>query len=51
MIDFHNHVIPKIDDGANDLMGTSLNMLNHAAEQGIADCGKYSSLPTHSKNV
>ena len=36
MIDFHNHVIPKIDDGAKDLE-TSLNMLNHAAEQGITD--------------
>ena len=36
MIDFHNHVIPQIDDGAKDLE-TSLNMLNHAAEQGITD--------------
>tara|TARA_Y100000816_G_scaffold234866_1_gene180506 strand:+ start:6029 stop:6826 length:798 start_codon:yes stop_codon:yes gene_type:complete len=36
MIDFHNHVIPQMDDGAKDLE-TSLNMLNHAAEQGITD--------------
>ena len=36
MIDFHNHVLPNIDDGSNSLE-MSLDMLSHAAEQGITD--------------
>ena len=36
MIDFHNHVLPNIDDGSKSLE-MSLNMLNHAYEQGITD--------------
>ena len=36
MIDFHNHVLPAVDDGSKSLE-MSLNMLGHAAEQGITD--------------
>ena len=36
MIDFHNHILPKIDDGSKSLE-MSLDMLRHAAEQGITD--------------
>ena len=36
MIDFHNHVLPNIDDGSRSL-DMSLDMLNYAAEQGITD--------------
>ena len=36
MIDFHNHVLPNVDDGSNSLE-MSLDMLSHAAEQGITD--------------
>lgn len=36
MIDFHNHVLPKIDDGSQSL-DISLNMLKHASDQGITD--------------
>jgi protein-tyrosine phosphatase len=36
MIDFHNHVLPCIDDGAKTLR-MSLRMLRHASEQGITD--------------
>ncbi|MEE2765746.1 MAG: CpsB/CapC family capsule biosynthesis tyrosine phosphatase [Candidatus Neomarinimicrobiota bacterium] len=36
MIDFHNHVLPAVDDGSKSLE-MSLNMLRHAAEQGITD--------------
>ena len=36
MIDFHNHVLPKVDDGAKSL-DMSLSMLQHAAKQGITD--------------
>ena len=36
MIDFHNHVLPNIDDGPNTLE-MSIEMLRHAAEQGITD--------------
>ncbi len=36
MIDFHNHVLPDIDDGSRSLE-MSLDMLNYAAEQGITD--------------
>ena len=36
MIDFHNHVLPNIDDGS-DSLEMSLVMLRHAAEQGITD--------------
>ena len=36
MIDFHNHVLPNVDDGSESL-DMSLAMLEHAAEQGITD--------------
>ena len=36
MIDFHNHVLPNIDDGSKSLE-MSLNMLRFASEQGITD--------------
>ena len=36
MIDFHNHVLPAVDDGSKSLE-MSLNMLKNAAEQGITD--------------
>ena len=36
MIDFHNHVLPAVDDGSKSLE-MSFNMLRHAAEQGITD--------------
>ena len=36
MIDFHNHILPNVDDGSKSLE-MSLNMLGHAAEQGITD--------------
>ena len=36
MIDFHNHVLPNIDDGSKSLE-MSLRMLKHAVEQGITD--------------
>ena len=36
MIDFHNHILPNVDDGSKSLE-MSLNMLRHAAEQGITD--------------
>ena len=36
MIDFHNHILPNVDDGSKSLE-MSLNMLKHAAEQGITD--------------
>tara|TARA_B100001250_G_C19788890_1_gene785483 strand:+ start:1028 stop:1804 length:777 start_codon:yes stop_codon:yes gene_type:complete len=36
MIDFHNHVLPDIDDGSRSLR-MSLDMLKYAAEQGITD--------------
>lgn len=36
MIDFHNHVLPGVDDGP-ELLEESLNMLRTAAEQGITD--------------
>ena len=36
LIDFHNHVLPNVDDGSNSLE-MSLDMLSHAAEQGITD--------------
>lgn len=36
MIDFHNHVLPNVDDGSDSLR-MSLVMLKHAAEQGITD--------------
>ena len=36
MIDFHNHVLPNIDDGSISL-SMSLNMIKCAAEQGITD--------------
>ena len=34
MIDFHNHILPGVDDGSKS-MEMSLNMLKTAAEQGI----------------
>ncbi len=36
MIDFHNHVLPNIDDGSKSLE-MSIDMLKHAYEQGITD--------------
>ena len=36
LIDFHNHVLPNVDDGS-DSLEMSLFMLRHAAEQGITD--------------
>jgi len=36
MIDFHNHILPKIDDGSKSLE-MSLNMLREAERQGITD--------------
>jgi len=36
MIDFHNHVLPNVDDGSRSL-DMSLKMLKYAAEQGITD--------------
>ena len=36
MIDFHNHILPCIDDGSSSI-GVTLNMLKRAEEQGITD--------------
>ena len=36
MIDFHNHVLPNIDDGSKSL-NMSIDMLKYAYEQGITD--------------
>ena len=36
MIDFHNHILPNVDDGSKSLE-MSLSMLKKAAEQGITD--------------
>ena len=36
LIDFHNHILPNVDDGS-DSLEMSLFMLRHAAEQGITD--------------
>ena len=36
MIDFHNHILPNVDDGSKSLE-MSLSMLTKAAEQGITD--------------
>ena len=36
MIDFHNHILPNVDDGAKTL-DVSLRMLSCAAKQGITD--------------
>lgn len=36
MIDIHNHILPNIDDGSKT-MEMSLEMLKHAANQGITD--------------
>ncbi|MFL2983128.1 MAG: tyrosine-protein phosphatase [Candidatus Neomarinimicrobiota bacterium] len=36
MIDFHNHILPNVDDGSRSLE-MSLEMLRHAANQGITD--------------
>ena len=36
MIDFHNHILPCIDDGSSSI-GMTLNMLKRAEEQGITD--------------
>ena len=36
MSDFHNHILPAVDDGSNSLE-MSLNMIKNAAEQGITD--------------
>ena len=36
MIDFHNHIIPNLDDGSKSIE-MSLNMLKEAEAQGITD--------------
>ena len=36
MIDFHNHILPTVDDGASSL-DISISMLQHAQKQGITD--------------
>ena len=36
MIDFHNHIIPNIDDGSKSIE-MSIEMLKEAQEQGITD--------------
>ena len=36
MIDFHNHILPNIDDGSKSLEMT-INMLREAEKQGITD--------------
>ncbi len=36
MIDFHNHIVPNLDDGSNSIE-MSLNMLREAEHQGITD--------------
>ena len=36
MIDFHNHILPTVDDGASSL-DMSISMLQNAQEQGITD--------------
>jgi len=36
MIDFHNHVLPGLDDGSKTMEQT-ISMLNHAISQGITD--------------
>ena len=36
MIDFHNHILPNIDDGSSSLE-MSLEMLENASKQGITD--------------
>ena len=36
MIDFHNHIIPNLDDGSKSVE-MSLNMLKEAQSQGITD--------------
>ena len=36
MIDFHNHIIPNLDDGSKSI-DMSINMLKEAKAQGITD--------------
>ena len=36
MIDFHNHILPNVDDGSKSLE-MSLNMLKEAKRQGLTD--------------
>ncbi|MFL3009195.1 MAG: tyrosine-protein phosphatase [Candidatus Neomarinimicrobiota bacterium] len=36
MIDFHNHILPRLDDGSSSIE-TTLNMLRRAEEQGITE--------------
>ena len=36
MIDFHNHILPSVDDGSKSIDMT-LSMLKHAENQGITD--------------
>ena len=36
MIDFHNHILPNMDDGSSSLE-MSLDMLENASKQGITD--------------
>ena len=36
MIDFHNHILPDIDDGSKS-MAMSIEMLENAFSQGITD--------------
>ena len=36
MIDFHNHILPDVDDGPK-VLSESLDMLRHASSQGITE--------------
>ena len=36
MIDFHNHILPKVDDGSKSIE-ISIDMIKKAHEQGITD--------------
>ena len=36
MIDFHNHILPSVDDGSKSI-DMSISMLQHAYDQGITD--------------
>ena len=36
MIDFHNHILPNVDDGSSSLE-MSINMIRQAQSQGITD--------------
>ena len=53
MIDFHNHILPNVDDGPR-LIEESIDMLKYASEQGITDIINtvhYQHPKMHDKNV